>query len=74
MTRKPRLIPEWRSAYKWATAQIGAALVLFGSLDLATQQAVVAWALDLLCVPPERLPAVLGAAIIAGRVLTIRKP
>ena len=71
--RKPRLVPEWRRAYQWATAQIGAALLLFGGLDQATQTAVIAWCLDLLHIPPERLPAVLGAAIIVGRMLTVRR-
>ena len=70
---RPRLVRDWTRAYRWASAQIGAGLVLFGSMDPATQQAAVAWVLDLLHVPPERLPAVLGGAIIVGRMLTVRK-
>lgn len=59
------LIPEWRSAWRYASVQLAAAAVLFGALPEAQQAEVLA----LVGVPASRISAVLGIAFIAVRVL-----
>lgn len=71
--RRPRLVPEWRRAVRWATVQLGLALAAFGTLSAADQAAVISWVLDLLHLPPERLPTVLGLVLVLARVVTMRR-
>jgi hypothetical protein len=60
-----RLIPNWRSAGRMLSVQIAAAAVLFGALQPDQQTAILA----LLGLAPERIPGVLGLAIIVARLI-----
>lgn len=62
---KPRLIPNWRRAWRMASMQLAALAVIFGALPADTQAAV----LDLAGVPANRVPAILGLLIMAGRLI-----
>ena len=59
------LIPNWRSAWRMASVQISLLAVLFAALPEDQQAAILA----LLGVSPERIPGVLGLAIIAARLI-----
>jgi hypothetical protein len=59
-----KLIPEWRRAWRMLSVQVAGAAVLFGTLPAETQAAM----LDLVGLPPSRLPAVLGLLMIVGRL------
>lgn len=63
--RKPSLIPNWRQAWRMVSMQLAAAAVLFGTLPADTQAAV----LDIVGVPPSRVPAILGLLFMAGRLV-----
>ena len=63
--RKPSLIPNWRQAWRMLSMQLAAAAVLFGTLPADTQAAV----LDIVGVPPSRVPAILGLLFMAGRLV-----
>ena len=60
-----RLIPNWRSAGRMLSVQIASAAVLFGALQPDQQAAILA----LLGLAPERIPGVLGLAVIAARLI-----
>ena len=60
-----RLIPEWRRAWRMASVQIAALAVIFGALPADQQAAILAW----VGLAPERIPAAMGLAIIAARLL-----
>lgn len=60
-----KLIPNWRNAGKMLSVQVAGAAVLFGSLPVDQQSAVLAW----LGVGGERIPAVMGIAVIVGRLI-----
>jgi len=60
-----RLIPNWRKAGRMLSVQIAAAAVLFGALPVEQQAAILA----LLGVGPERIPALMGLAVILARVI-----
>lgn len=60
-----KLIPNWRSAGRMLSVQIAAAAVLFGALPVEQQAALLA----LLGIGPERMPALLGLAIIVARLV-----
>jgi hypothetical protein len=59
------LIQQWRRAWRLLSVQVAGAAVLFGALPAETQAAV----LDMVGLPPSRLPAVLGLLMIVGRLL-----
>ena len=59
------LIPNWRRAWRMVSVQLAALAVLFGALPADTQAAV----LDLAGVPANRVPAILGLLILAGRLI-----
>lgn len=63
--RTPRLIPNWRRAWRMASMRLAALAVLFGALPADAQAAV----LDLIGVPASRVPAILGLLIMAGRLI-----
>jgi len=63
-------IPDWRGAWRYASVQIAAVAAIFGMLTPETQTAI----LDLLGLPPERLPAVLGILFIVARLTQKREP
>jgi hypothetical protein len=58
-------IPNWRRAWRMASVQIAGAALLFGALP-ADQQAAM---LQLMGLSPERIPALLGLAIIVARLI-----
>lgn len=58
-------IPNWRRAWRMASVQVAGAAVLFGALP-ADQQAAL---LSLLGIGPERLPALMGLAVIVARLI-----
>jgi hypothetical protein len=60
-----KLIPNWRKSGRMLSVQIAAAAVLFGALPVDQQAAILA----LLGVGPERMPALLGLAIIVARLV-----
>lgn len=60
-----KLIPNWRHAGKMLSVQVAGAAVLFGSLPADQQAAVLTW----LGVGVERIPAVMGIAVIVGRLI-----
>ena len=60
-----RLIPNWRNAGRMLSVQIAACAVLFGALQPDQQAAILA----LLGLAPERIPGVLGLAIIVARLI-----
>lgn len=59
------LIPEWRSAWRMASMQVAAAAVVFGSLPADAQASM----LSAIGVPGSRVPAILGALVILGRLV-----
>jgi hypothetical protein len=60
-----KLIPNWRSAGRMLSVQIAALAVLFAALPPDQQAAI----LSLLGLAPERIPGVLGLAIILARLI-----
>lgn len=60
-----KLIPNWRDAGRMLSVQIAAMAVLFGALPAEQQAAILA----LLGIGPERMPALLGLAVILARVI-----
>jgi|DEB19_MinimDraft_2_1074335.scaffolds.fasta_scaffold06097_3 hypothetical protein len=60
-----RLIPNWRRAGRMLSVQIAALAVLFAALPVDQQTAILA----LLGLAPERIPGVLGLAIIVARLI-----
>lgn len=60
-----RLVSDWPSAWRWLSMQVAAAAVVFGLLPPDQQAAILDW----LGIAPERIPAVIGAAFIVGRLL-----
>lgn len=61
----PKLIPNSRKAWRMLSVQIAAVAVLFGALP-ADQQAAI---MSLLGVAPERIPALMGLAVILARLI-----
>lgn len=66
--KRPELIQDWRSAWRYLSMQIAAAGVIFGSLPADTQAAM----LDAVCIAPSRLPAILGLLVLVGRLISQR--
>ena len=63
------LIENWRSAWRYITVQIGAAMLAFGALPVDQQSAI----LQAIGLPVERLTAVLGALVLVGRLVNQSK-
>lgn len=59
------VIPEWRQAWRMLSIQVAAVAVIFGALPVDQQTSI----LELLGVGPERIPAFLGMAVIAARLI-----
>lgn len=62
---KPRLISDWRRAWRFASVQIAMLAVAWGLTPVEYQAAL----LGMLGVPAERVPAALGIAFIVARLL-----
>lgn len=60
------LIPNWRASWRMASVRIAALAVLFSALP-ADQQAAL---LQLVGIGPERLPGLLGLAVIVARLVS----
>ena len=63
--KKPRLIPNWRKAWRMASVRVAVLAVAWGLLPPETQVAMLA----AVGVPAERIPAVLGALFLALRLI-----
>lgn len=59
------MIPEWRRAWRMLSVQAAGLAVLFGALPADQQAALLA----MLGISPERLPALLGLAVIVARLV-----
>ena len=59
-----KLIPEARNAWRLLTVQVAGLAVIFGALPVDQQSAI----LSLVGIGPERIPAVLGLAVIVARL------
>lgn len=64
-----KIIPNWRRAWRMASMQIAGLAVVFGTLPADAQAAM----LDMVGVPPTRVPAILGLLFMAGRLLAQQK-
>lgn len=62
--RRPSLIPDWPRAWRLISVRLAGLALLFGLLPPDQQAAILA----VLRVPPERVPAVLGALFMVGRL------
>ena len=60
------LIQEWRRAWRLLSVQVAGAAVVFGALPAETQASM----LDMIGLPPSRLPAVLGLVLILARLVS----
>lgn len=62
--RRPTLISEWKRLHRMASVQLASLCAIFGLLPVDQQAAL----LELLHIPAERLPAVMGLAFIVARL------
>jgi hypothetical protein len=60
-----RLIPNWRRAWRMLSVQVAAVAVAWGLLPPDQQAALLA----IVGIGPERVPAVLGLLVLAGRLI-----
>lgn len=58
-------IPNWRRAWRMASVQVAGAAVLFGALPADQQAALLA----LVGIGPERVPALMGLAVLVARLI-----
>lgn len=65
MKARTILIPNWRAAWRMASVQIAALAVLFAALPVDQQHAILA----LLGIGPERIPGLVGLAVIVARLV-----
>jgi hypothetical protein len=60
-----KLIPNWRNAGRMLSVQIAGAAVLYGALPVDQQAAILA----LLGVGADRVPGLIGLAVIVARLV-----
>ncbi len=60
-----KLIPNASRAWRMLSVQVAALAVIFGALPVDQQSAI----LSMLGIGPERIPAVLGLAVIVARLV-----
>lgn len=60
------LVENWRSAWRMLSVQLASLATIFGLMPADAQASV----LDLVGVPANRVPAVIGLAFIAARVIS----
>ena len=65
-----KLIDNWRDAWRMLSVQVAALAVVWGALPIDQQAAILA----LFGVGPERVPLVIGLAVIVARVVSQRPP
>lgn len=63
--KRPKLIPNWRRAWRMASVRVAVVAVGWGLLPPEAQVAM----LSAVGVPAERIPAVLGALFLALRLI-----
>lgn len=61
-----KLIENWRSAWRMLSVQVATLAIVWGALPVDQQAAILA----LFGVGPERVPLVLGLAVILARVVS----
>jgi len=61
----PKLIPDWRKAWRMLSIQIAAVAVIWGLMPVDAQAAMLV-ALD---IPAERVPAILGILFFVTRLV-----
>lgn len=61
-----KLIENWRSAWRMLSVQVATLAIVWGALPVDQQAAILA----LFGVGPERVPLVLGLAVIVARVVS----
>lgn len=62
---KPRLIPQWKRAWRMFSVQASAVIVAWVALPGEQQAALVGW----LGIAPEAVPGILAALAILGRLV-----
>ena len=60
-----RPVPNWRASWRMASVQIAALGVLFAALPADQQAAILA----LVGIGPERIPGLIGLAVIVARLI-----
>lgn len=65
MKLRPKLIPNWRRAWRMASVQVAAVLVAWGTLPTDVQAAIV----GAIGLPAERVPAILGVLMLLVRLI-----
>ncbi|MFY8038878.1 MAG: hypothetical protein ACOVN4_04335 [Bosea sp. (in: a-proteobacteria)] len=63
--KRPQLIPDWRRAWRWWSVQASALIVVWVAMPPDAQAALVA----LFGVPAEKVPGILAALGVVGRML-----
>lgn len=71
MKLKP--IPDAMRSWRYLTVQFGLFLTGFGALPADLQQQAITWLLEVLRIPPERVPMVLGIAVVVLRNIQQKK-
>lgn len=59
------LIPNWRRAWRFLSVHVALVLVAWGALPVDMQAALV----EVLGIPAERVPAVLGVLMLLARLI-----
>ena len=59
------LVEDWRDAWKWLSVQISSLLIVWASIPIEQQNAV----LNLLGLDQSKLMGIVGVAIILGRLI-----
>ena len=65
-----KLIEDWRQAWRMLSVQVATLAIVWGALPVDQQAAILA----LFGVGPERVPLVIGLAVIVARVASQRPP
>ena len=65
-----KLIEDWRQAWRMLSVQVASLAIVWGALPIDQQAAILA----LFGVGPERVPLVIGLAVIVARVVSQRLP
>ena len=74
--KRPELIPDWRSAWRYLSVQLSVALTFFGLMPEKQQAAILDMlgaALEMLGVPSYRIVAVVGVIGIVVRLLAQKR-
>ena len=64
-----KLIEDWRQAWRMLSVQVASLAIVWGALPVDQQAAILA----LFGVGPERVPLVIGLAVIVARIISQQK-